>query len=192
MDLRCFIAIEIPDEIKREMHAIIDILRTTGADVKWIPAENLHLTLKFLGKTPESVIIPITEVLGKKMLSYSPFYITISHVGCFPDRRRPRILWIGADQAEVMKEMHGDIENEMRQFGFSAESRAFHAHVTIGRVRSLNRVRPVIRKLDEYASHNFGTCEVRNISLIKSELSPAGARYKTLAQIPLGRRNNVE
>lgn len=191
MDLRCFIAIEIPEVIKREMSAITDILRTTGADVKWISAENMHLTLKFLGKTRESVIARIAEALGKKMSSYSPFYITISHVGCFPDRRRPRILWIGVDQTEVMKKLHSDIEREMEQFGFTAENRAFHAHITIGRIRSQRRVRPVIRKLDEYASHNCGTYEVRNISLIKSELNPAGPRYETLAEIPLGRRNNV-
>jgi 2'-5' RNA ligase len=89
-----------------------------------------------------------------------------------------------------MKKLHSDIEREMEQFGFTAENRAFHAHITIGRIRSQKRVRPVIRKLDEQASHNFGTCEVRNISLIKSELNPAGARYETLVEIPLGRRNN--
>ncbi len=192
MDLRCFIAIEIPEDIKREMHAITTILRATGGDVKWVPTENLHLTLKFLGTTPESVIGPITEGLSKKMSSYTPFYITISHVGCFPNKKRPRILWIGADQTELMKELHSDIERELERFGFSAEKREFHAHVTIGRVRSQSRVRPVIRRMDEYASHHFGSCEVTNISLMKSQLNPAGARYETLAQIPLGRRNNVE
>ena len=95
MALRCFIAIEIPEAIKRAIVSSIDGLKKSGADVKWVSPENIHITLQFLGETEEAHIPLIKEALDKILLPYSPFYIKIAGVGCFPDTRRPRVIWVG-------------------------------------------------------------------------------------------------
>ena len=87
MLLRCFIAIEIPETIKKSVLDIIDSLRKSGADVKWVSDENIHITLQFLGETEESLIPDIKGALDKILATYSPFYIKIAEVGCFPVRK---------------------------------------------------------------------------------------------------------
>jgi 2'-5' RNA ligase len=84
MLLRCFIAIEIPAIIKKSISDIINRLKQSGSDVKWVSAENIHITLQFLGETEESLIPDIKGALYKILASYSPFYIKIADVGCFP------------------------------------------------------------------------------------------------------------
>ena len=84
MLLRCFIAIEIPETIKKSVADIIDSLKKSGSDVKWVSEENIHITLQFLGETEESLIPDIKGALYKILAPYSPFYIKIADVGCFP------------------------------------------------------------------------------------------------------------
>lgn len=192
MVLRCFIAIEISEAIKKNLRDIIDIFRKTGADVKWTSPENIHITLKFLGDTDESVIPMIINALDKKMSIYSPFYIKIAGIGCFPDRKRPRVIWIGIEKAETLQKLNRDVEQEMVQYGYEAEKRVFSPHLTIGRVRSSKGIPELLKKFDEFAAFSFNDLNIRNITLIKSTLKPAGAEYSTLAEIPLGRRRDVE
>jgi 2'-5' RNA ligase len=191
MGVRCFIAIDISPIIRDSIGHIMEIFRKTGADVKWVRPENIHVTLKFLGTTDESQVTTIVEALTKKILRYSTFYIKISNVGCFPDMKRPRVIWVGIEKSEMLRSLHMDIEQEMVQFGYPEEKRTFSAHITIGRVRSQRRMRDVINQLEELRSQSFGDMEINRVNLMKSELKPAGAQYYTLAEIPLGRRNDV-
>lgn len=192
MDLRCFIAIEMPESQKKSIKNIIDILMKSGADVKWVSSENIHITLKFLGQTDESLITSIKETLYKKLLPYNPFYIKISDVGCFPDVRRPRVIWVGIEESSTLKNLQKEIDNEIVKFGYSIEKRDFSPHLTIGRVRSQKGIAKMIKILDEFSTFSFGNIEIKNITLMKSELKPVGAKYHALAEIPFGRRNDVK
>jgi RNA 2',3'-cyclic 3'-phosphodiesterase len=186
MDLRCFIAVEIPDMIKKTIGDVINALRKAGADVKWVSHENIHITLKFLGSTDESLIGAIRASLIQKMASYSSFVCRISGTGYFPAGRYPKVIWIGVEQPGDMFGLQKDVEKEMIEFGFPEEDRPFSPHLTIGRVRSEKRTEELLKIIDEFRTVGFGELEIKGITLMKSELKPVGAQYYSLAEIPFG------
>jgi len=191
MALRCFIAIEIPETIRRSIDDNIAVLKNSGAEVKWVACENIHLTLQFLGETEEALIPKIKEALNKILSPYLPFYIRISNVGCFPDGRRPRVIWVGVEGSQPLINLCKDIADAMEGLGYKKEERNFTPHVTIGRVKSNRNIPELSRRLEEVRSIRFSDFEVRNITLMKSELKPSGAKYYSLAEIPFGGRSNV-
>ena len=191
MALRCFIAVEIPEAIRGAIVSSIDSLKKSGADVKWVSPENIHITLQFLGDTEEARIPLIKGSLDKILLTYSPFYIKIAGVGCFPDVRRPRIIWVGTEESQPVINLHGDIAKGLERLGYQEEERNFTPHLTIGRVKSNRNSGELIRKMDEIKAASFSGFEVQNITLMKSELKPSGPIYYSLAEIPFGRRSNV-
>jgi len=190
MDIRCFIAVNLPDEIKKTVGNVISELKKTGADVKWVNAGNIHLTLKFLGNTDASLIPAMTEALSKKVSLCKPFYITIAGVGCFPSEKRPRVIWIGIEDSEILSCIKKDIDVVLSGFGFAPEERAFSPHFTIGRVRSLQKMRELMYSFEEFRKSDFGRVEVSAIHIMKSELKPAGAEYSSLGRISLENRED--
>jgi 2'-5' RNA ligase len=183
--LRCFIALDISDHIRKDFGDIIDRLKKHDADVKWVRVDNMHLTLKFLGKTPENVLPKIQESLFNIVLSYNPFYIRIYATGVFPNRKYPRVIWIGVEDSDILKRLQIDIEDTMASLGFKKEQRSFKPHLTLGRVRSHKGIMPLVLDLDTFKDKEFGNIHVKNIKLMKSELKPHGAIYSCLYDIPL-------
>lgn len=191
MDLRCFIAVEIPLSVTESIARVTDDLKKTGGDVRWVRPDNIHLTIKFLGQTDESIVPAIKNALLEKLVPYQPFYITIAGAGYFPDNRRPRIIWIGIEPEEQLPGLLRDVEETMFSLGFPREKKPFSGHLTIGRVRSPRRIFETVAVLDTFTGHCFGSVEVNKIDLMSSILKPAGAEYSTLAEIPFGRRKDV-
>ena len=189
MALRCFIAVTLPGPLKRAVGEVIIKLKESGADIRWVPYENLHFTLKFLGATDEELIDEIKGALNKKLSHYAPFYIKIGGVGYFPGGRNPRVIWIGIEEQGSLAEVYGDVEEVMLKFGYPREGRPFSPHLTIGRVRSPRRVAEAIKRLEEFRTIAFDGFEVKGVTLMKSELKPGGAEYSSLAEIPLEGRN---
>lgn len=192
MALRCFIAVELPEPLKKRLAETADVLKKSGADVRWVPAANVHLTLKFLGATEDSLVARISGALSERLSSYSPFYIRITGVGCFPDMRRPRVIWVGIEESRELTDLAMDIEAEMVKLGYAAEDRAFSPHLTIGRVRSRTGMPQMMKTLQDLDTVSLGSVEIRMVTLMKSELRPAGAQYSSLAEIPFGGRKDVE
>jgi 2'-5' RNA ligase len=184
MDLRCFIAIPVPDQIRRNIGDQIDNLKTFQADVKWVASGNLHITLKFLGATPESLIPDIKEALSRIALSYRQFSITLSGAGCFPAVKYPRVLWVGAEDSGMMARLQKEIDDTLSSFGFAKEVKIFHPHLTIGRVRSQKGISRMMGVFESLRSINFGAFAACGIHIIKSELKPKGAEYTSLHEIP--------
>src|SRR4030043_596434 len=118
MYLRCFISIEIPEPIKKDLGEFINILRKQNVDVKWVMYDKLHVTLKFLGDTPETLLPKIRESLLNIVISYEPFYIKICTTGVFPNRKHPRVIWIGVEDSEIIKKLKKDIEDSMLLLGY--------------------------------------------------------------------------
>jgi 2'-5' RNA ligase len=187
MYLRCFIAIDIPEQIRSGIGDLIAFFKKHNADVKWVVHENLHLTLKFLGKTPEDLIPRIGELLSGIVLSYKTFCIKIYGVGVFPNRKYPRVIWVGIEDSDFLKNLQRDIEYAMASLGYQKEEREFHPHLTLGRVRSQKGIAHIIYELDTLQSKDFGSVEIRNIKLMRSDLKPTGAQYSCLQEITLGR-----
>ena len=187
MDLRCFIAIELPEPIKKDIDGLIEILKKYNVDVKWVVHENLHITLKFLGRTSEVLLPKISESLSNIALLYEPFYIKMRGVGVFPNRKYPKVIWVGVENSEIVKRLQREIEDSMRLLGYQREEKEFHPHLTVGRVRSQKRIDNLINELDNIKGRDFGVVNVEGIKLMKSKLKPEGAEYSCLYEIRFAR-----
>lgn len=186
MTIRCFIAVKLPEGIRRSIADLIAWLRNTGTGVAWVPADNIHLTLKFLGNTDQALIPQIKHGISKKLSLCSPFYIKIVGVGCFPSEKHPKVLWLGLKNTEVLGSISKEIDALVTGYGFPPEDRPYSPHLTIGRVRSQKGNAEMLRRFAEFREADFGELEVRSIHIMKSELKPAGAKYTSLAEIPIG------
>ncbi|MCX5680153.1 MAG: RNA 2',3'-cyclic phosphodiesterase, partial [Candidatus Omnitrophica bacterium] len=135
--MRAFIAIELSEEIKTVLHQVQSHLKYSGADVKWVEKENIHLTLKFLGEISEDKLKRIEEILDEIGKLFKPFELTLKDVGAFPKIESPRVIWAGLDKgAKESTEIVRRLDKELSDIGFEPETRPFAAHLTIGRVRS--------------------------------------------------------
>lgn len=153
-------------------------------NVKWVRPSGIHLTLKFLGDTPEGKIIQIQHVLDETIHGISAFPISIQGVGCFPNCRNPRVIWVGVKEMQgILQDLQLRLENGLTNLDFPREKRAYHPHLTIGRVRrhvgNADR-RAIGEKLNHIRQTDIGTQMFNEISLIRSDLKPSGAVYTHL------------
>lgn len=184
--IRSFIAIEVPDGIKRGLLEIQERLKRSSADVGWTRPEGVHLTLKFFGEVEEGKLEDIQKAIGQAVKGLSPFVIEVGGIGTFPNPRFPRVIWIGLkDRGDSLKTLQEAIERETEGLGFEREDRAFAPHLTLGRVRSQKNRDALIRSLDEFDKIELGAFNVEEVSLMKSELRPKGAIYTQIWKVSL-------
>ncbi len=186
MNLRLFIAIDVPERIKRDIGEFTGILKKYDADVKWVKPENIHITLKFLGSTPDTLTGDIRESLQSIASPYDPFYINIQGAGVFPNNKYPRVLWAGIADSALLKELRDGIERNLSRFGFPREEREFHPHLTLGRVNGRRGMLSVINEISYFRGRQFGNFMADQVKLMKSELKPGGPEYTCLHSAPFG------
>jgi len=188
--IRAFIAIELSDAVKDYLTSFRAKLRTTDHPyVKWVAPEGIHLTLKFLGNIAQEQVPQITEAMARVAREVPPFQIQIGGPGVFPNLRRPQVLWVAVEgEVEQLITLYRGIDQALISLGFAPESRPFTPHLTLGRLRE--RASPQERKrigelmmATEFES--APAMEVREISLMKSRLTPQGAIYSRIASIEL-------
>jgi 2'-5' RNA ligase len=165
----------------------IERLRRAGPDVTWVAAENLHVTLRFLGRIEESQVGPLAAAVAVAVSPLAPFEATVGGLGAFPTRGRARVIWAGvAEGAPAMVRAAAAVEAALVPFGFQPESRPFAPHVTLGRRREPRPDRRLAAALEAGAARPFGQTRIDHVSLMRSDLSPRGARYTELAACRLG------
>lgn len=185
--IRTFIAVKLPQEIHDNLKQLQDVLRASMPDVRWTKAGNIHLTLKFLGDVETSQIDAISEALRDIASHLSPFAVSLAGVGAFPNSRKPRIVWIGLGKGvNELVEMAKQIEGSMKKLGFQREKHPFRPHLTVGRIRRLEHPVIMTEALERSDVGELGEFTVQQMSLIKSQLDPAGSIYTTLFEAPLG------
>jgi 2'-5' RNA ligase len=184
MAIRSFVALELSDEVREQLAELLKRLRQTNAAVKWVEPENLHLTLKFLGEVPEEQIEAIVEALRAIAQATAPFPFTVKGVGGFPDLRRPRVLWVGVEPTPPLMRLQQIVEQAMERLGFPPEERAYHPHITLGRVKAMAGLEKVRAVLSEYASVTFGSVPAKHLTLFRSDLSREGPTYTPIALLP--------
>lgn len=179
--IRTFIAIEPdPDSKERILKFISDLKRQTRADVRWTNKENLHFTLKFIGEISPQRMAKVIDILHLIQEIHNPFYVSVSGVGFFPDRFRPRIIWVGVREGkEQMINLAKDIEERLESEGFSREKREFTAHLTIGRIRSPS-FSPNHIITQEFADRDICRFTADRIILYKSDLQASGPIYSVI------------
>lgn len=184
--MRLFIAVEISEEIKREIVKITDKFKEAGADVKWVRPEGMHLTLKFLGEVDETRKDKIVDILKPISKTKSPFIITFQGLGAFPDLKRPRVIWIGAEKGkEELKNIAEEIEGPLSEMGFSKEKREFSPHLTLGRVKSNRGIKELVSLLTGCNDLILSELNADKISLIQSILKREGSEYKSVVSCNL-------
>jgi 2'-5' RNA ligase len=195
--VRAFIAIELPADILDRVGRLQTRVRQDVPPglVRWVRPEGIHLTLKFLGDVEQSRLPEIEHALGESCGLHAPFELQIGGMGCFPNPRRPRVVWLGVqDDRDALIRVQRDVERTIAPLGFPTDRRGFHPHLTLGRVKN---ARPTAHKKAEWealgayttrARVHVGQMPVDTIYLKRSELLPSGAVYSTLAQCPLGTR----
>ena len=192
--IRAFVALEMPDEVRRDLDEISFRLRKDLANVplRWVPVENMHLTLKFLGDVLREQLQAITEILREKTGNLAPIQLSLDGLGAFPNLQRPRVLWIGIDFPDTLKTFQRDLENQFAALGFSHENRSFAPHLTLARVRGHARTADLarIREILEAAPKPAPTHAIADkITLFRSELKPSGSVYNALSQFVLTNKN---
>ncbi|KPK91426.1 hypothetical protein AMJ80_07330 [bacterium SM23_31] len=179
--IRTFIAIDIPSNIKEEIVHFQEETAGAGLPVRWIKSQNIHLTLKFIGEIPESLVNQVIKDIFEGPSLGKKFKITIGGTGVFPNIRRPRIFWVGitSGQDETGK-LANCLEERLVHLNISKEKRPFSPHLTIGRFRESYR----IKNLENFISSEIlhaGSFAVDGVKLMKSVLKPSGAEYSELA-----------
>lgn len=187
--MRTFIAINLNQELKETLSQLIEELKRLDParkSVRWVNQQAMHLTLKFLGEIDESKAEEIKKVLEQISNKSRTFTMRISGTGYFPpDKRKPRVLWLGIEEEESLKDLQSRLEEEMENLGFPKENREFHPHLTLGRVKIPSNLREIMLHLEQFESRKFGEMEVRKITFFKSVLKPAGAEYSVLSEFEL-------
>jgi 2'-5' RNA ligase len=186
--VRAFVAVELPEEHRVALADFVDRWRGSEENVRWVPAENLHLTLRFLGNVPRSEIEPLTRMLEEELAPLEAFELVYGKPGSFPSRGAPRILWIGLEgNLEALRGLHQAVERCVTQLGFASEEERFSPHVTVGRLRPNRRISlttaPALKEMPAFT--------VQAASLMVSKLMPQGAQYSRLALLPLQHYQDV-
>lgn len=187
--IRSFIALELSEDVRRQLTNLLELLTQTYAAVKWVEPENLHLTLKFIGEVAEEEVEAIVGALKTVAQMTEPFSFTVKGVGGFPDLRRPRVLWVGVEKTPPLMRLQQLVERAMEQLGYAPEGRTYHPHVTIGRVKSLSGIEKIRAILNQYIDFDFGSVPVNHMILFRSDLSRDGPTYTPLALLPFTKPN---
>lgn len=183
--IRSFVAVNLPVEIINKVMEVQAELRTraqrAGMRVGWVPATGMHVTLKFLAEIPEETVWAVRDTLTERLAGRSALRLQLCGAGAFPSRSHPRVLWIGIkSNGEALTRLGTDVDQWLEQLGFSKETRPFHPHLTLGRVKE-----SPADVLEGLEAIDLGACTVREVVLYRSILRRQGAEYQPLARIPL-------
>ena len=188
---RAFIALSLDEPTRAAVAAEIDRLRPLSRAVAWVPSQNLHLTLKFLGDQSDGRLAEALLGIEEAAAGRAPFALTLYGLGAFPGIEQPRILWVGVTEgAREIRALQSEVEAALDRRQFAPESRPWHPHLTIGRVFDPRRWRrdasPALREsIARAATTRFGTFEISHVALMRSDLHPSGARYSELHVVSL-------
>ncbi len=181
--MRAFVGVPVDAAVAARMCAVRDEIAV--GTVRWIPAENLHLTLKFLGDVEEVRVSSIRAAVRDALADNTRFLVTARGLGVFPDSRRPRVLWVGLASPELAR-LAGRVERALGPLGFERATAPLQPHVTIGRWRRPESRSDRLRgELARWRDHEFGEFWVDAATLFRSTLRPEGAVYDPLEVFPL-------
>ena len=190
-NVRSFIAIPVPSqEIEALEQAVKGLDEEIGRQVRWVRSEGIHLTLKFMGDIPAATVDRVLEALPPVTSGFSPFELSISGLGAFPNSRRPRVLWARLDGGlKSLSKLQLAVDEAVGKLGLPKDQRPFSPHLTLGRVRR-GAAEGHLQKIGAVMS----STEIRSVSawpadtvnLMRTELDPAGSRHYLVGSAPIG------
>lgn len=200
-DMRTFVALDLEPDIGDRIRNFIEEVRALASDVRWVSAESLHVTLKFIGEIPDATVKPVEEALSS--IRAEPFQLRFCGAGFFPTAKAARVFWIGIEAGSGLVELATMVEESMTAVGIPKEKRSFNPHLTLARAgggsgapgwRKGDRPNRQFAKLqeflDKHPAPDFGTMTAREFFLYRSQLSSKGAQYTKMARFELLPANN--
>ncbi len=180
--IRSFIAFDIDnDAVLRKITDVQNLLIKTGANLKLVKPENIHITMRFLGNITPPTVEKIFEEMKK--VQFTPFDVKIQGTGVFPHMRYPRVVWVGITEgADQMRSIFSQLEPRLRKLGFAPDSKGFSPHLTIARVKSGRNKAELVKCISENANPEFGAIRAECLRLKRSDLTPKGPVYSTLKE----------
>ena len=183
--LRAFIAVEVPPDILKAIESKTAPLRAAldSSLIRWVPSNNIHLTLKFLGDVSEKNITVIKTIVRTEAASHEVFEISVGQFGMFPTAARPRVLWVGVEAPDELINLQRRIDMETARLGYAPDQREFSPHLTFGRVSrnaSPQQVRKVSDLLRSFKLGFLGAARIEDVTLFRSDLGPDGAVYSKI------------
>jgi 2'-5' RNA ligase len=186
--LRTFIAVDLGKAIRDRCVALQETLARSGAECKWALPENLHLTLLFLGEVVDRDVPALCQAVAEVCAKQAPFAVSVESAGCFPNPRRPRVVWVGVGEgAPELVALHDALEPPLLALGcYRREGRQYTPHITLGRVKGERSPADKLSlALAKQAKWQGGATEVREILVLSSELMPQGPVYTVLSRAKL-------
>lgn len=182
---RAFLAIDVEEaEVADRVAELQRIIAGTGADVKLVERENLHLTLQFLGEIPEPMVEGVYKVMS--CVKMSPFKAQLRGLGAFPSMNFPRVVWVGVEKgASEVEGIYRQLEPGLKKLGFRSD-KEFAPHLTIARVKSGRNRDELAKTITKLSDVEVGEMVVKSIRLKKSVLTPSGPIYSTLRECRFG------
>jgi len=176
--VRLFIAIELPTGLKKELER----LRTDIPGARWVPREQLHLTLAFLGEVAEETAGRLIAHLAK--IRADSFTLSFSEPGCFPDRQRPRVVWIGVKTEPNLLKLAAAVRQSVFAAGILLEERPFSPHLTLARLK-LPAAAELRAFIDRQSRITLKPFSVQEFTLFQSKLTSQGAEHSPVRCFPL-------
>ena len=183
-DIRAFIAIELPEEIKAKLSEIQEQLKKGRARARWVAPGSIHLTLKFLGGISQDTVSGVTQAMEEAALGTAPFRLGVSGLGVFPNEKRVQVVWAGVSgDIEGLTQLQKELDSLLAKLGFAPESRPFTAHLTLARMRdeASPSEREALGKLVYSTAFEGGDFQVASMSLMRSQLRREGPIYTRIA-----------
>jgi RNA 2',3'-cyclic 3'-phosphodiesterase len=185
--IRAFLAIDLPASLRPILFRAQEELKKSGADVKWVPVGNIHITLKFFGNITEAQVADLSEAVTALAAGQKPLSLTVKAAGAFPSPKSPRVVWLGVGgDLDLIRNFHRRLDAAFATLGFPPEGRPFAPHLTLGRVKSPSGRAALTRCLVQLPPPDAAPFQVNEVVLFRSNLSPQGATYLPLKVIPLG------
>lgn len=186
--IRSFLAVNLSLETARAIAEDQKTLKTSceaaGADVKWVPPQNMHVTIRFLGQVTEPMIAALQDNLEAAAKAIPPFSMDAAGLGAFPDAEKPKVLWVGVSSPDGnLQRLYEKVSEILEETGFKTGDKPFRSHVTIGRVKTSPAT--VAPCLEDASDREYGRTEVRDLVCYRSDLTHRGGDYHLLWKLPL-------
>lgn len=185
--LRTFIALDLGQPIRERLTALQEQIARSGATVKWVEADNLHVTLLFLGEVDQRDVIDVCRAVAKVAEGFKPFALRVEKTGAFPNLRRPRIVWVGVGQgSREVCALHDALEKPLLELGcYRREERQYTPHITLGRIRTEKPAPALETALRKQEAWQAGETRIDEVQVMASELTPSGPVYTVLSRAKL-------
>jgi 2'-5' RNA ligase len=185
--IRTFVAIATSSTLQKRAASLIERLRCSDANVSWVKPDNLHLTIKFVGDVPNTEVSHVCRAVGNAVVgSHGPFAVSYEGMGAFPNRERPKVIWIGVDQgSDRLVQLHASVDNSLSELGFLPERRPYQPHLTVGRLRRPVPDPQLCELMEQYEDFSAGTVEVSELLVMASFLGRGGPNYDVMARFRL-------